>query len=142
MQADWNPSGRFGISERNGVSEKTSLKAHDVIPAIDVDRLTGNAAASWRAEEQRCVGDLLHIHVALEWRVLGVVLEHVAKVAHAARGQGHNRPGGDGVDADLFGADAVGQVTHTCFQRSFGYAHHVVSRDDFFRAEISESDDA
>ncbi len=110
--------------------------------AIDVNRFAGDAGA--RVGKQKCSGraDFAGIHVAFQRRALGVRFQHVAQTGNASRRQGFDRPGGDGVHANGFRPEIVGEVAHARLQRGFGDAHHVVSWHDLFRAVISEGDDS
>src|SRR6185312_4770768 len=78
----------------------------------------------------------------MEWGTIGGRFEHVAEGADAAGGQRLNRAGGDSVDANVLGAEVPGEIANRSFERCFGRRHHVVMGYNFFRGEISESDDA
>jgi hypothetical protein len=113
------------------------LKAHDVIPAIHVDSLARNAAAQRRAEKERGVADFFDIHIASERSMFRVILEHLPEVAHGPGCQGHHGAGRNGVDADIFRAEAVGQVTDRGLERRFGNTHYVVTLARLFRRQSS-----
>src|ERR1700738_1885377 len=82
----------------------SALQPHDVVPAIDVQHLAGDAARHRRDEKEGGVGDLLQFDVATERGSLGVVVEHRRKTFDAAGGEGVQRAGGDGVHANVLRA--------------------------------------
>ena len=53
-----------------------------------------------------------------------------------ADGEGAQRAGGDGVDADAGGAEVGGEVAHAGLERRLGHAHDVVVRDDLLGAVV------
>src|SRR5579864_7680199 len=69
-------------------------------------------------------------------------LQHLAEITNAARGQGLDRSGRDSIDPNFVWAYAVSQVTDSCLQGSFGYAHDVIARYNFLRAEVTQGDHA
>src|ERR1700722_226854 len=81
---------------------KLSLKSHDVVAAIDVNHLAGDAAAGIGGEEPSGAANFADLHVAPHGGALGVGLVHVAEAGDAARGEGFDRSGRDRVHADIF----------------------------------------
>src|SRR5712691_2470808 len=118
------------------------LETHDVVAAVDVNGFAGYTGAGVGEEEGGGGADFGGVDVALQRGPLGLHLEHVAETGDAARGQRFDGTGGDGVDANILGAEIVGEIAHRGFQRGFGYAHDVVARDNFFRSVVGEGDDA
>ena len=82
------------------------LKSHDVVAAVDVDGFAGDAAGEVDARKTAVSPTSTGSTLRLQRSALGVVLHHLAQVADAAGGQRLDGAGGDGVDADLFGAQA------------------------------------
>src|ERR1041385_436033 len=85
-------------------------KSHDVVAAVHVDGLASDAGAEIRSQEEGCIAYFPRFHIPFERSMLRVVFQHCAEVAHAARGQRLDGPGGYGVYADVLWAQAVGQV--------------------------------
>ena len=74
--------------------------ADDVIAAIDVMHLAGDALGQIAQQIEPGAADLLDRDVALQGRVQLVPAQDVAEIADARGGQRLDRPGGDRVDAD------------------------------------------
>ena len=91
-------------------------KAHDVVAAIDVNYFAGDAAAGVGGEEDSGRTNFAYFHVAAQRSALGVAFVHVSEASDAARGQGLNRAGGNGVDSNLLLSQFVGQVANRTFQ--------------------------
>src|SRR5207247_5314667 len=80
-----------GVRARSGRSLTSGPASpsdrHDVVTAVDVDHLAGDPRRERRGEEERGVADLAQLDVALERRLLRVVLEDLREAADAAGGQ-------------------------------------------------------
>ena len=118
-----------------------NLKAHDVEAAVDVDGFAGDGGGEWAGEEECCSADFGLIDVAVERGALDLCVAHGAEIADAAGGQRVDGASGDGVDADVFGTELVGEIADGGFERCFGEGHDVVVRDDALRGEVGESED-
>ena len=69
-------------------------------------------------------------------------LHHLGERADAAGGEGLYGAGGDGVDADVSGAEVPGQVADGGFQSGLGDGHHVVIGDDLLGGVVGHGHDA
>src|SRR5882724_12934099 len=118
------------------------LKSHNVVAAIDVNSFTGDAGAAGREEECGGGADFASVNVAAQRSAFGVALEHVAEAGDAAGGERFERAGGNGVDANILGAEIAGEITNAGLERSFGDAHDVIFWNDFFRAKVAQRDDS
>src|SRR5690606_3159597 len=90
------------------------------------------------AEEGTGVADFLDGDVAAQRGAGFVVGQHLAEALDAGGGQGADRTGGDGVDADAVRAEAGGQVAYTGFQAGLGHAHDVVVGHGAYRAQVAQ----
>src|SRR5262249_23989027 len=81
------PSGVRAGSGRSLTSGRTPSDRHDVVAAVDVDHLAGDPGRERRGEEERGVADLAQLDVALQRRLLRVVLEDLREAADPAGGQ-------------------------------------------------------
>src|SRR5687767_3948710 len=109
---------------------------HDVVAAVDIDHFAGDPGRHRATEEHGGVSDLAGIDVAAEWRAFRVVFQHSAEIRDAAGGESLNWTSADSVDADVACAEVLGEVTSAGFECRFGYAHHVVTGDDFLGAVV------
>src|SRR5215468_3553970 len=100
---------------KENVREK--LKAHDVVATVHVNRFARDARPARRKQEYRGRTDLAGIDVAPQGRLVGMSLEHVAEVRNAARGQGLDRAGGDGIDANFPRAEIAREIADARLQR-------------------------
>ncbi len=130
--------GRQSLAPTVDVRRVGMLHADDVVAGIDVMDLAGDAARQVGEEIHRRVADLVDRHGAAQRRVVLVPAEDVAEVADAGRRQRLDRPGRDGVDADVLAAEVGGEIAHRRFQRRLGDAHDVVVRHPFLGAVIGE----
>src|SRR5690348_4808930 len=92
-----------------------TLKAHDVVAGVDVDGFAGDTAGEVGGEVGGGVADFSLLGVAVERGAFSVGLQHVGEASDAARGQGLDRPGGDGVDANVLPAEIGGEVADRGF---------------------------
>src|SRR5262249_2159096 len=83
--------------------------ADDVIAGIDVMDLAGHGARHVGEEIDCGLADLVDRDRAAERRVELVPFQDVAEIADAGSGQRLDRPGRDGVDADVLGAEIGGE---------------------------------
>src|SRR6266852_8284335 len=90
------------------------LHPDNVIAAVDVVNLAGNAAREIREEIYRGIADLLDRHSAPQRRIVLVPFEDVAKVADPRRRQRLDRTRGDGVDADVLLAQIGSKIAYGC----------------------------
>src|ERR1035438_5713098 len=118
------------------------LETHNVVAAIDVDGLAGNAGAAVGKQERGGGADFGGFDVALQRSSLDLRLQHVSKSGDAARSQRLDWSGRDGIHADCFRSEIVSQVANGRFQGGFRYAHDVVPGHDFFRAIVGKRDDS
>src|SRR5208282_5612173 len=116
-------------------------KSHDVKPAVDVDYFAGNAAAGVRRQEHSGAAHFFDFHAAAERGAFFVAFKHVAEAGDAARGQSFDRAGGNGVYANLFLAQFVGEIAHRALESGLGHSHHVVAGHDFLRCIVSHGHD-
>src|SRR3712207_8437038 len=86
-----------------------TLESHDVEAAVHVEDFAGDAGGERAEEEEGGVADLARLDVAAQGGALGVVAQHHAQVADAARGERVDRAGADGVDADVLPAEVGGE---------------------------------
>src|SRR5271165_3448611 len=117
-------------------------KPHNVVAAVNVYRLSRDAAAAVAGQKDRRRGYFVDIDVALQGGLFGLGLHHFAQAADATRSQGLHRSGGDGVDANVVLAEIVGEVADAGFQRGLGHSHHVVLGDNFLGAVVGQGDNA
>src|SRR5690606_36707986 len=103
-----------------------------------IQELAGDAGGQVGAEEGTGVADFLDGDVAAQRGAGFVVGQHRAEALDAGGGQGADRDGGDGVDADAVRAEAGGQVAYTGFQAGHGHAHDVVVGHGAYRAQIAQ----
>src|SRR6266851_1493089 len=116
------------------------LEPHDVVAAIDEDRLAGYSRA--RFGKQECGGraDLGGIDIALEGGALHLVFEHVAEVRNPSRCKRFDGPCGNGVDAHGPRPKVVRQIADRRFQRRLRHAHYVVVRNHFLGTVVRQRD--
>src|SRR5690554_2039112 len=105
---------------------------------VHIQDLAGDAGGQVGAEEGTGVADFLDGHVAAQRGAGFVVGQHLAEALDAGGGQGADRAGGDGVDADAVRAEAGGQVAYTGFQAGLGHAHDVVVGHGAYRAQVGQ----
>ncbi len=74
----------------------------------------------------------------MQRRALRHNVQHAGESGDAARGQGLDRTGADGVDADVLLAQIPRQITHGRFERRLAQAHHVIVWNDLVPAEIRQ----
>jgi len=117
------------------------FQAHDLKSGIHVEDISGDAAAEVAAEKNGGVGHFGDISVAAQRGVFLHEIEDLGEVLNAARGNGFDGAGGNGVDADLASTEFGGEVADFRFERGFGDTHDVVIFYDARGAEISESHD-
>src|SRR5437588_5483840 len=122
--------------------ESAPSKSHDVVAAVHVDYLSGDAAAAIGGEKQSGLAYLAYFDVAFQWSAFGVGFQHVPQSRDTARGERLDWPGGDGVDPNLLFAQIVGQIAHGGFESCLGHAHHVVVGHNFLAAVVGERSDA
>src|SRR5579864_2576999 len=112
------------------------LHAHYLIAGIDINDLSGDGGGPVAGKKGAGGAEFVGEYIAFQGRVGFIMLEHFGKAADAAGGEGIHWAGADAIDADFFRAEIVRQITRAGFQRSFGDAHYVVVRHDFFRAVV------
>src|SRR6266403_351254 len=117
-------------------------ETHDVVAAIDVNRFAGDARACVGKQEGGSSAYLGRVDIALQGCAIGMRLEHVAQPSDGSRGKRLDGPRGNGIDANALRPQVECQIAHARFQCGFGYAHHVVSRHNFFRAVVGHRNDA
>src|SRR5208337_1190992 len=117
-------------------------EAHDVITAIDVHDFAGDGAGEVAGQKQGCSADFNLVHVAVERGAVGVGFEHVSEIADAAGGESFNGAGGDGVDANVSGAEVPGEIADGGFEGGLGHGHDIVVGDDLFSGIEAEGQDA
>src|SRR4030066_435012 len=127
-------SGRGGGGARWGRFD-TRVAGADVEPGVAVVHFSGPAGSPVRKEGRGGVPHLVLRHVPPERGATGVLLHQLAEIAHAGGGQRTDRPRRDGVDADPFRPEIVGQVTGRRFEGGLGHTHHVVVRNGAHRPE-------
>src|ERR1035437_32054 len=118
------------------------LEPHDVIAAIDVHDFSGDGAGEVAGQKQGRAADFQLVHIAAERGAVGMGLEHVAEIADAARGESLDRAGGNGVDANVPGAEVPGEIADRGFESGLGHGHDVVVGDDLFGGIEAERKDA
>src|SRR5579863_6943020 len=122
--------------DTSGISGRS--EPHDVIAAIDVERLTGDGAGQIAGQEQGGAAHLELIYVAVQGSALHVGPHHFAQVADAARRQGLDGPRGDGVHADVLRPQAMGEVTGVTFKSCLGKRHDVVVGHDLLGGVVGQ----
>src|SRR6266446_3278495 len=134
-----------GVRARSGRSLTSGPASpsdrHDVVTAVDVDHLAGDPRRERRGEEERGVADLAQLDVALERRLLRVVLEDLREAADAAGGQRVDRPRRDRVHTNPPRAHVGGEIPDGRFQRRLRHAHDVVAGGDLFGAVVRHGQD-
>src|SRR5581483_9028348 len=133
--ADW----QFCLS-RNWLRPRRWSKSHNVVAAIHVNHFAGDAGAHVGSKEEGGIGHLADLHVALQWRALGVGLEHVAETGDAARRQRLDRPGRDGIHTNALRSEVVREVPDTGLERGLGYSHNVVVGNHLLGTEVGEGE--
>src|SRR5882757_7153459 len=118
------------------------LKSHNVVAAIDVNSFTGDAGAAGREEECGGGADFASVNVAAQRSAFGVAFQHFAKAGDSPGSEGFNRAGGNGVDANILGAEIAGEITNAGLERGFRDANDVIFWNDFFRAKVAQRDDS
>src|ERR1035437_1711262 len=118
------------------------VERHDVIAAIDVHDFSGDGAGEVAGQKQGRAANFQLVHIAAERGAVGMGLEHVAEIADAARGESLDRAGGNGVDANVAGAEVPGEIADRGFESGLGHGHDVVVGDDLFGGIEAERKDA
>src|SRR6266850_6620471 len=85
-------------------------ETHDVVAAIDVNRLAGNAGTCIGKQEGGSSAYLGRVHVAFQRRAVGMRLEHVAQPCDGTRGKRLDGPRGNGIDANALWPQVVCQI--------------------------------
>src|SRR5882724_3731956 len=116
--------------------------ADDVIAAVDVVNLAGDAGRQLAQEIESGAADIFGRDVALQRRVELVPFENIAKIADARRRQGLDRARGDGVDPDVLAAEVGGHIADAGFERRLGHAHDIVMRHHALGAVVGEGEQA
>src|SRR6185437_14048957 len=131
-------AGHGGPLNDRDVRRVDRLHADDVIAAIDVMDLAGDARAQRAQQIKAGAADLFERDVALQRRVVLVPFEDVAEIADARRGERLDRAGRDRVDANALAAQIDGEIAHAGLERGLAHAHHVVMRHHALGAEIAQ----
>src|SRR6266404_9815268 len=80
-------------------------KSHNVVAAVYVEGFARNSRSKIGRKEQGGIPHFFRLYVPFERCTFSVMLQHKTKIAHAARGQGLDGAGGDGIDPDVLRAD-------------------------------------
>src|SRR5690348_8284600 len=118
-----------GVASRShdrDVGRVDGLHADDMIAAVDVVGLAGDAGGKVGKEVDAGSADLLDRDVALQRCVVLVPLQYVAEVADAARRERLDGARRNRVDTDVAAAEIDREITYRRFERGLGDAHHVV----------------
>ena len=89
-----------------------------------------------RAETMDFDAYFARLDVSAEWSTLCVMLQHRTEIRNAASRESLNWTSTDGVDANVTWTKILSEVSCARFERCFRNTHHVITRDDFFRAVI------
>src|ERR1043166_2826652 len=135
------PSGVRARSGRSLTSGPASPSdRHDVVTAVDVDDLAGDPRRERRGQEERGIAHLAQLHVALERRLLRVVLEDLREAADTAGSQRVDGPRRDRVHTNPPHADVGGEIADGRLQRRLGDAHDVVAGRHLLGAVVRHGD--
>src|SRR6202011_2581834 len=80
--------------------------------AIDIGNFAGDGAGQVGKQKRGHVADLVDGHIAPQWCGLFDKMQNLGKAGDARRGERLDRPGGNAVDADALGTEALREVTH------------------------------
>ena len=97
----WSVPGQVGFTLDRDVGRGRVLHADDMVAAIDVVHLAGDAGGQVREQIDAGAADLLDGDVARERGIELVPAQDVAEIADAACRKRLDRPGADRVDADV-----------------------------------------
>jgi hypothetical protein len=109
-----------------------------MVAAVHMHDLAGDAAGPVGQQEDASLADFLDTDRAPERRIVLVPFQDIAEIADAGGRQRLDRPGRNGVDANLARTKIYRQRPHAGFQRGLGDTHDVVMRHDLFGAVIGQ----
>src|SRR5882762_7125727 len=89
-------------------SSISTLATHDVVTAIDIQRLSRDRGSERRAQERRGVGDFLNFDPPRQRRPLRGVLNHLVDFADGTSSSRCVGPCGNQVDANAFRPQVAG----------------------------------
>src|SRR3954467_5538593 len=108
-------------------TDKAYSNADDAEACVDVDGLAGDARREVGEEVYGRLADFVAVDVAPEGGFLFDVRKHFIDPPYRHGGEGADRAGGEGVDANFFLAEFEGEITGGRFEGGLGDAHDVVA---------------